>query len=266
VKEFIGPDHGLSYVLGEALSQRLIGWLSRVVVFNSHALGKHYSTWIQAEKIHVVIQGVDPPAVRQNRVDPGCLRVLLLGRQTASKGTEVAVRAVAALKDEPFTISLRLVGPIAPDYRAHLERIADDLAILDHVEFIDFTLTPETHLEWSNVVLMCSFKEGFGRITAEALKSGRPVIGTRSGGTAEIIADEVDGLLWQPGRVDELSSALRRVGSDPELLERMSRNAQSRSVSRFRLHDEVDQFARLLAAVADDTEDMMLTGSTDAHR
>jgi glycosyltransferase involved in cell wall biosynthesis len=262
IKEFIGPDHGLSYALGEALSQRLIGWLSRMVVFNSHALATYYSPWINRGKVDVIVQGVDPPVVGPNRVEPGCLRVLLLGRQTATKGTELAVRAVGVLKNESFTVSLRLVGPIETDYRGYLEGIAGEFRIRDRVEFIDFTSTPETHLEWSNVVLMCSFKEGFGRVTAEALKSGRPVIGTRSGGTMEIIADEVDGLLWQAGSVDELSSALRRVGSDPKLLERMSGNARTGSVSRFRLDDEVDRFVSLLVSVAKDSDRVSLMGST----
>jgi glycosyltransferase involved in cell wall biosynthesis len=36
------------------------------------------------------------------------------------------------------------------------------------------------------------------RVTAEALTCGRPVAGTRSGGTPEIVTDGVDGLLFEP--------------------------------------------------------------------
>jgi hypothetical protein len=59
--------------------------------------------------------------------------------------------------------------------------------------------------------------ESFGLVFLEAMREAKPVIGGETGGIAEIIANNVNGLLVSPGDVDQLVSAvLRLAGSAPE--------------------------------------------------
>jgi len=250
--EFVTLDHHLPYLFGEHLSQQMIGRLSAAVVANSSAIRQYYAPRVPLSKSRVIYYAVPGCQVQDNRLTPGQLRVLLLGRQNAFKGTDLAVRAVAQLAaDEPrLTVALRLVGEMLPDYRREITELAEELGISKSVKMFEFSADPMTHIEWSNVVLMCSENEAFGRVTAEALKCGRPVIGTRSGGTPEIVTDRVDGLLFEPGDVRGLVACLRTLVSDDNLLETMSRNAKERSSARFLLEDEVNQFSQLLASVA----------------
>jgi glycosyltransferase involved in cell wall biosynthesis len=97
---------------------------------------------------------------------------------------------------------------------------------------------------------MCSDAEAFGRVTVEALKSGRPVIGTRSGGTPELICDGVNGFLFEPGNARQLAAALRRLASEPGLLERLSNNASVGTRDRFTLDGYVEEFVDVLSAAA----------------
>src|SRR5262249_52328945 len=157
--EFVSRDHDLAYLFGEPLSQRLIGSLSRVVVANSNAVANHFSPPIDPEKMQVVSYGIDMEPAGANHVEPGALRLLLLGHQTPRKGSELAVRALAAAESGPSPISLRLVGSITPEYRRHLLEVAAELHVADRVELLGFTSTPWEHLEWANVVLMCSIEE-----------------------------------------------------------------------------------------------------------
>ena len=105
-------------------------------------------------------------------------------------------------------------------------------------------------MRWANVVLMCSQNEAFGRVTVEALKSGRPVVGTRSGGTPELITDGIDGFVFEPGSAPALAAALRRLAGDPELLALMAERASTGVEDRFTTEREVDLFVDVFTAVA----------------
>jgi glycosyltransferase involved in cell wall biosynthesis len=251
VHEFVTRDHGLCYLLGEPFSQRSIGWLSTRVVVSSRSVEEHFSPPIRREKMCLVYYGIAGFDASPNRADLPALRVLLLGRQTPTKGQKLALEAAGILGPGPARIDLRLVGSITPAYREELQRIASALGISDRVEIVDASSTPENELAWANVVLMCSDHEASGRVTVEALKSGRPVVGTRTGGTPELISDGVNGFLFAPGSAQELAAALRRVASEPGLLERLSEGARASVEDRFTIEAEVDDFVDVLeAAVA----------------
>lgn len=243
LQEFATRDHGLDHVLGEPFAQWSIGRLSAVVVANSAAVARHYTPPIRRSKVVVIHYGIDPPTTAPNRVTPGELRVLLLGYRTRSKGSDVAVRALGELVGEPVSYRLRLVGRGDPGFEADLRALVRRLGLDDRVEFVDFVADPGEQLAWSNVVLMCSPCEAFGRVTVEALKSGRPVLGAAGGATPELIAHGVDGYLFPVGDHRALAELLRRLGEDPGLLGALARRARQGTAGRFTMADEVEGFA-----------------------
>ena len=200
--------------------------------------------------MRLIYYGIDGFDATPNRIDLPTLRVLLLGQQRPSKGQELALYAASILKGDQIQVHFRLVGPIDAAYRDVLQGLASKLGISDIVEIVDASMRPHDEFAWANVVLMCSQNEAFGRVTLEALKSGRPVIGTRSGGTAELISDGVNGLLFEPGNPHDLASAIRQLASEPGLLARMSENARVGTQDRFTIEGEVGAFVDVIAAVA----------------
>jgi glycosyltransferase involved in cell wall biosynthesis len=96
---------------------------------------------------------------------------------------------------------------------------------------------------------MCSDHEAFGRVTAEALKCGRPVIASRSGGTPEIITDGEDGLLFDPGDAAALAAAVDRLAHDRGLLRTLSRAALERSADRFTMEEHMSIVIGVLQSV-----------------
>lgn len=250
LQEFMTKDHGFRYLGGEPLSQRSIGWLSKVVVANSKAVWDHFSPPIRSDKMRLIYCGIDGFAATQNRVDIPTLRVLLLGKQTPSKGQEVALYAASILNSNKIQVHFRLVGPIDSAYRLVLQRLASKLGISDIVEIVDTSASPHEELAWAHVVLMCSRNEAFGRVTLEALKSGRPVIGARSGGTAELISDGVNGLLFEPGNPHDLATAVRHLGSQRDQLAVMSENAEVGTRDRFTIKSEVGAFVDVISTAA----------------
>lgn len=249
VHEFLTLDHGLDYALGEPASQRLVGALSARVMVNSEAVGRHFSPRVPARKLVVAHPAVDARTVAPNDVESEPLRLLLLGRQTRSKGSVLAIEVLGRLRDGPCPPVLRLVGWVSDEFRAELEALATEVGVADRVEIAGGTDDPFAAIEWANVLLMCSDHEAFGRVTAEALKCGRPVIASRSGGTPEIITDGEDGLLFDPGDAAALAAAVDRLAHDRGLLRTLSRAALERSADRFTMEEHMSIVIGVLQSV-----------------
>jgi glycosyltransferase involved in cell wall biosynthesis len=63
-------------------------------------------------------------------------------------------------------------------------------------------------------------------IVLEALACGRPVIGTRVGGTVDLVKDGRNGLIAEPNNAGALAGALERLVNNPAASEQMGRQAK----------------------------------------
>ncbi|HYX84814.1 MAG TPA: glycosyltransferase family 4 protein [Gaiellales bacterium] len=84
------------------------------------------------------------------------------------------------------------------------------------------------------LVIPSRWYEVFPRIVAEAYALGVPVIASRLGSLAEIVADDRTGLLVDPGDPANLARALRTLAEDAELARRLgveARRAYERNLS-----------------------------------
>jgi glycosyltransferase involved in cell wall biosynthesis len=69
-----------------------------------------------------------------------------------------------------------------------------------------------------DIFVSCSHSEAFSNAILEAMACGCCVVGSRVGGTPELIGlDDERGLLFQPGNVDDLAEKLSRLMGDHEL-------------------------------------------------
>jgi glycosyltransferase involved in cell wall biosynthesis len=98
---------------------------------------------------------------------------------------------------------------------------------VEHVE----ELSPEdvaARMNDSWVLLLPSRFEGLGRVVIESFARGRGVIGGRAGGILDLVRDDEEGLLVEPGNVAGLTAALERVLADRALAERLGSAAARR--------------------------------------
>jgi glycosyltransferase involved in cell wall biosynthesis len=95
-------------------------------------------------------------------------------------------------------------------------------------------LVPHTELEGlyrrSAVVVMPSHSEGQGVVAIEAMAHGRPVVGSRVGGLAELVVDGETGILVPPRDAAALRRALLLLLDDRELRARMGAAGRSRII------------------------------------
>lgn len=179
-----------------------------------------------------------------SRHDP--LELLVIGRISVEKGQLIAVEALALAASGA---RLTIVGSGSPvDMRGIRDRV-QELALGDRVSFQDWTDDPWHCIRKSDVVLMTSLNEPYGRVTSEALQLGRPVIGLPAGGTPEVVGQYVEFLATDctprglASKIDEFARA-----SDDEY-----RSLVARAWERGNeLAAAPRQFDRILAAACSD--------------
>ncbi|MBV8950072.1 MAG: glycosyltransferase family 4 protein [Actinobacteria bacterium] len=81
-------------------------------------------------------------------------------------------------------------------------------------------------LDEASFLVLPSRSEGLGRVIIEVLCRGRPVLGARVGGIADLLEEGVNGMLVEPGDVAGLADAMCVLLGDRERLERLAAGAQ----------------------------------------
>jgi glycosyltransferase involved in cell wall biosynthesis len=220
------------------LAARVFRQAARVTVISSPLVPRVVALGVPAERITVVPMPLDAttfpavPAANPREHD----LVLFVGRLIERKGAEFAIRA---LTERPE--------------RSALEGLVHALGLDRRVTFLG-TLAPEavaaqyrraTVLVFPAVTDWKGEQEGFGMVLVEAMRSGLPIVATRSGGIPDVIADQRTGLLVAERDPAALARAVGSLLRDPALAGRLAAAAQDDVAQRFapehiaRVFDEV---------------------------
>ena len=184
-----------------------------------------------------------PPWPREAEGAPRRPVVGFVGRIEPRKGPLDLVRAAPAIRAGAPAARIVLVGDdpydSAPDYARQVRASRD----VEHVPWVPDGAAVMRHLD---VLVAPSRQEPFGTVLAEAMAAGTPVVATRVGGLAEVVADGVTGRLVTPGRPDELAAAVLAVLADRE---RMGAAARERA-QRFGADAYADRVEAILRTAA----------------
>lgn len=79
----------------------------------------------------------------------------------------------------------------------------------------------------ADVFAFPSDTETLGFVAMESMASGVPVVGARAGGVPDVIDEGVNGLLFEPGNLDDLTEKLGTLLTDAQLRERLAIEARA---------------------------------------
>lgn len=199
---------------------------------------------------------LDQAACRRDFGLPADAFVLLfLGRKTEYKGLDLALEAVALLRERHPQLFLLAVGADT-DYSQALWARYGSLAGVRNLGGVP----DETRLAALNAcdcLLMPSRAEAFGIVYLEAWAVGKPVIGARTRAVSSLIDDGVDGFLVSPGSVGELAERLARLVQHPALARDMGERGRSKVARRYtvaRIGDVVEGVYRRVLRRAHQTQ------------
>ena len=122
-----------------------------------------------------------------------------------SKGQEDAILAIKELIQRKRNVELIVIGYSVPWYLSKLRDLVKDESLEGYVRFIDFKENIYPLINQADIVLVCSKNEAFGRVILEAMLLKKVLIGTKSGGILELIEEEFNGLLYEPGDYKQLA-------------------------------------------------------------
>jgi glycosyltransferase involved in cell wall biosynthesis len=154
--------------------------------------------------------------------------VLYLARLTRDKGVLDFARASARLDARTMFV---VVGPDEQGLRGEVRALAGEAA--PRVRFVDYTDQPERYLAAADVLCLPSYREGFGSILIGAAAAGVPAVASRIYGVVDAVVEGETGLLFTPGDIEELTSLLARLLSDPALRDRLGAAARARVEAHF---------------------------------
>ena len=183
----------LNAALRDRIERRLLGSVEEVGTLSEYMHGRLRERYDPAAPTRIVAGGVDvevfaPDAGRHERVAGGGPTFLTVRRLSPRMGHGMLLEAFARVREDHPDAELYVAGdgPLAGKLR---ER-ATGLGVDDATTFLGYVpdgALPAAYASADVFVLPTTELEGFGLATLEALASGTPVVGTRVGGTVEIL-------------------------------------------------------------------------------
>jgi phosphatidylinositol alpha-1,6-mannosyltransferase len=198
------------------LLRRLVNRVAIVSAYSQRRMSGAFG--LPEDRFALFLNAVDlssapPPKQRESMI----LAVARLGAGEREKHIDKLVRALPLLPHARLTVIGD--GPMRGDLRA----LADELGVGNRVQLpggVSDEALVEAYAQ-AAVFALPSSKEGFGIVFLEAWAHGLPVVGSRIGAAAEVIADGFDGFTVDPDDVPALAAVLRTLLDDPALAERM---------------------------------------------
>ncbi len=159
--------------------------------------------------------------------------VLFSGRFIALKGINILIKAMRQVISETKDVHFAFAGPEA---NSKWVRMFEHEGIPPHsysfLGYIPHAEMPEIYSN-SSIFVLPSLIESFPFSILEAMSSGSAVIASNVGGVPEIIDDEVDGLLVQPGNPEILAKKLLFLLDNESETKKLSKKARKKILGEF---------------------------------
>ena len=140
-----------------------------------------------------------------------------MGRLSPEKGCWTLIHAFEQLPQVPLKILG--TGPLEQELQDYVS-----LKGIGNIQFLGFKSGDE---KWQLLrkslclVVPSEWYENFPVTVLEAFMAAKPVVAARIGGLPYIVEDGQSGLLFEPGKADQLAKQVERLANDPASAARM---------------------------------------------
>ncbi len=228
------------------ISQRVYKNSRRAICISEHVRERVLERTGSSCRTSVVYNGVDPELFTPaGQASAGAVTIVSVGNLIPIKGHDLLVRAAASLAPEFPELRLQIIGDGAE--RDRLQALAAQLHVNDRVFFLGRQSRKQVAAAMQRCTLFAlpSRYEGLGCVYLEAMSCGKPVIGCREQGIAEIIQHGSNGFLVGPGNEKELTLAIGMLLRDPRRRDSLGMLARDTILDRLTLSHQADALARI---------------------
>lgn len=194
----------------------------------------------------VIRNGIDPARFERPR-RPVRGRIALVGRLAEAKRPDIAIKALARLRQRHPEASLDVIadGPLDAEVAA----LVSELGVQDAVRLLGKRDDVPELLAEAECFLLTSDHEGCPYSVLEAMAAGLPVAATRVGGVPELVAERKTGVLFEPGDPDAAADALAGLLEAPDRARTLGEEGRARVRSEFGRERMVSQTVALYDAL-----------------
>jgi len=238
-------------------------WITLLPYMEREILSK---TRFPASRIHRIPLGIDIESMIHPRIPKQQAREILnlpangiflgiLGRIDPQKGQHIIIEALHQLQERYPDLNLLIMGePTRGEGEKYLEdlhTLTKRYGLTSKVIFLGYR--PDIQLFYSaiDLFILGSFGETYGMVTLEAMASRVPVIGTRSGGTTELLGNGQFGYLYTPKDPTDLANTIRLALDNSTMCAEKADQAFRHTVSTYTHIRELDDLESLILDLAD---------------
>ena len=228
------------------ISQRVYGSSRRAICVSEHVREAVLEGAGGTTRTSVAYNGVDPELFSPDDSSASGARIVLsVGNLIPSKGHDSLIRTAGALAAEFPALRWEIIGE-GPE-RARLQALCEQLHVTDKVQFLGRQSRKQVAAAMQRCTLFAlpSRFEGLGCVYLEAMSAGKPAIGCRGQGIAEVIQHGSNGFLVGPDNDKELALAIGLLLKDDARRRNISAAARDTIVERFTLAHQAGNLLRI---------------------
>ena len=179
----------------------------------------------------------------------GTLLVGQVGQLIPWKRPDDLIRAAAIVARLSLPVHFVILGDDMTHEHAgyidELKKLIRTEGLAGHITFVGFRTNVRDYINQLDLLVHCAEDEPLGRVVLEAMALEKAVVAYRSGGCAEIITDNVNGILVQPRSIDSLSAAIAALLQDEEKRTTLGKQARQEVIKRFSISTSLAAFEKV---------------------
>jgi glycosyltransferase involved in cell wall biosynthesis len=171
--------------------------------------------------------------------------ILYFGRLLALKGIDVLINAIPEISRNFGSGELLYLFAGPGDSSKYIQKIQKFSGSTEYLFLgpLSRELIAEL-IQISEIVVVPSFNENCPYSVLEAMASGKPVIASNVGGIPEIITNDYDGVLVNPGNSEALAKAIIRTLQDKKLQDQLGERAKFTIAKKFSWETNIPNYIR----------------------
>lgn len=231
-KKLILHIHGAEYLIfynklseNKKLKVKRVWESADKIIVLSEQWKKDFFKIFNLENIVVINNGINIKKLKLaiSKVEEKQNNFLLLGRLGKRKGAYDLIKVIEILRKEYQKIKLYMAGDGEIE---EIKKIVKDMKLKENIEVVgwaDFNKKIELLREVSTIVLP-SYNEGLPMTILEGMATGKFIISTNVGGIPEVVINNENGIIIEPGDIQGLANAMKKVLIDIEFVKKCSEN------------------------------------------
>lgn len=205
--------------------QKTIARKAELVITPSYYLKKVVNAWgVDNKKIDVIYNTVNDcednyvKSEIKNKIGEDRDIILSMGRLVPWKGFDTLIQTMPEILKINSNFKLIIVGDGSE--RDRLEKIVSDLKLEKHVE-IKHGMSQTDFFDYmrsSDMFILNTKYEGLSHVIIEAMKLGIPVATTNVCGNPELIANNMNGILFEYNNKNEIIESVRKLSRNQDMV------------------------------------------------